>query len=104
MPGSALVVPEVLLAQKRVMVMECEQTKITHRSTASVMLTSSLAVWAVIEGARVDNFAYLQKHEIDRTQLAKQIGHIFARQMYEKGFFHGGKLKPSSFASGSTRS
>ncbi|KAM0790557.1 hypothetical protein ACM66B_004426 [Microbotryomycetes sp. NB124-2] len=61
---TTLVVPKVLWAKKRAMVME------------------------FIEGARIDDLAYLAKHQIDRNQVAKQLQHIFSRMIYVTGFFH----------------
>ncbi|KAK4056946.1 hypothetical protein OIO90_001846 [Microbotryomycetes sp. JL221] len=61
---TTLVVPKVLWAKKRAMVME------------------------FIEGARIDDLDYLARHQIDRNQVAKQLQHIFSRMIYVTGFFH----------------
>ncbi|KAM0752712.1 ABC1-domain-containing protein [Meredithblackwellia eburnea MCA 4105] len=62
---TTLVVPRVLWAKKRAMVME------------------------FIEGARVDNLQYLAEHGIDRNRVAQELSRIFSRMIYVTGFLHG---------------
>ncbi|GAA5929201.1 hypothetical protein JCM1841_006232 [Sporobolomyces salmonicolor] len=59
-----LVVPDVLWAKKRVMVME------------------------FIQGGRVDDLDYLARHKIDRNLVSRQIAEICSRMIYITGFFH----------------
>ncbi|WVN87264.1 uncharacterized protein L203_102441 [Cryptococcus depauperatus CBS 7841] len=61
---TSLYLPEVLWAEKRCMVME------------------------FIEGARVDDLAYLQKHHIDRNQVSQELSRIFSQMVYLNGHFH----------------
>ncbi|KAF7321358.1 ABC1-domain-containing protein [Mycena kentingensis (nom. inval.)] len=61
---STLYIPEVVFATPRVLVME------------------------FIEGARVDDLAYLKAAGIDRNQVALQIAHIFNEMVLLNGWFH----------------
>ncbi|KAI0035885.1 ABC1-domain-containing protein [Vararia minispora EC-137] len=61
---TALHVPRVLSATKRVMVME------------------------FIEGGRPDDLAYLAREGIDRNKVAVELSRIFARMVYLDGYFH----------------
>ncbi|KWU41698.1 ABC1-domain-containing protein, partial [Rhodotorula sp. JG-1b] len=61
---TTLVLPEVMWAKKRVMVME------------------------FIQGGRVDDLAYLAKHKIDRNLVSREIAEITARMIHITGFFH----------------
>lgn len=61
---TSVYLPEVLWADKRCMVME------------------------YIEGARVDNLAYLKKHKIDRNQVSQELSRIFSQMVYLNGHFH----------------
>lgn len=61
---TSVYLPEVLWAERRCMVME------------------------YIEGARVDNLAYLKKHGIDRNQVSQELSRIFSQMVYINGFFH----------------
>ncbi|KZT57755.1 ABC1-domain-containing protein [Calocera cornea HHB12733] len=61
---TSLYIPQVLWANQRVMVME------------------------YIEGARVDDLAFLQKHKIDRNRVSQELSRIFSQMVYLKGFFH----------------
>lgn len=61
---TALYIPETLWAEKRCMVME------------------------YIDGARIDDLAYLHKHSIDRNQVSQQLTRIFSQMVYIDGFFH----------------
>jgi aarF domain-containing kinase len=54
---TSLYMPKVLWAEKRCMVME------------------------YIEGARVDNLEYLQKHGIDRNQVSQELSRIFSQMV-----------------------
>lgn len=61
---TSIVVPEILWAKKRILVME------------------------YIEGARVDNLEYLAKHNIDRNRVAQELSRIFATQLLVHGRYH----------------
>ncbi|KDE02639.1 ABC1-B atypical protein kinase [Microbotryum lychnidis-dioicae p1A1 Lamole] len=61
---TSLVIPKVIWAKKRVMVMQ------------------------FIEGARIDDLAYLEAHQIDRNEVSKELSRIFSRMIYITGFFH----------------
>ncbi|GAA5873968.1 hypothetical protein JCM3774_004054 [Rhodotorula dairenensis] len=61
---TTLVLPEVMWAKKRVMVME------------------------FIQGGRVDDLAYLAKHKIDRNSVSREIAEITSRMIHITGFFH----------------
>ncbi|ORX34080.1 ABC1 family-domain-containing protein [Kockovaella imperatae] len=56
--------PEILWAERRCMVME------------------------FIEGARVDDLAYLKDHNIDRNQVSQELSRIFSQMVYMDGYFH----------------
>ncbi|GAA5840887.1 hypothetical protein JCM11251_007630 [Rhodosporidiobolus azoricus] len=62
--NTALVLPEVLWAKKRVLVME------------------------FIQGGRVDDLDYLARHNIDRNKVSREIAEITSRMIYITGFFH----------------
>ncbi|GAA6006906.1 ABC1 kinase family protein [Rhodotorula paludigena] len=59
-----LVLPEVLWAKKRVLVME------------------------FIQGGRVDDLGYLARHKIDRNLVSREIAEICSRMIYLTGYFH----------------
>ncbi|GAA5989826.1 hypothetical protein JCM11641_004806, partial [Rhodosporidiobolus odoratus] len=61
---TTLVLPDVLWARKRVMVME------------------------FIQGGRVDDLDYLARHSIDRNAVSREIAEICSRMIYITGFFH----------------
>lgn len=61
---TSLYLPEVLWAEQRCMVME------------------------FIEGARVDDLAYLMRHNIDRNQVSQELSRIFSQMVYLNGYFH----------------
>lgn len=61
---TSLYLPEVLWAERRCMVME------------------------FIEGARVDNLAYLKDNRIDRNQVSQELSRIFSQMVYLNGHFH----------------
>lgn len=61
---TSLYLPEVLWAERRCLVME------------------------YIDGARVDDLAYLKNHKIDRNQVSKELSRIFSQMVYINGFFH----------------
>jgi len=63
-PITTLVIPQVLWAKPRVLVME------------------------FIEGARVDNLDYLKQHKIDRNKVSQELARIFSQMLYLNGFFH----------------
>ncbi|KAL8279161.1 hypothetical protein RQP46_008417 [Phenoliferia psychrophenolica] len=62
---TTLVIPKVLWAERRAMVME------------------------FIEGSRVDDLHYLAEHGIDRNVVAQELSHIFSRMIYNTGWLHG---------------
>jgi len=61
---TSLYIPEVILATKRVLIME------------------------YIQGARVDDLAYLVKERIDRNKVALELARIFGRMVFVHGWFH----------------
>ena len=61
---SSLYIPEVISANKRVLIME------------------------YIQGGRVDDLAYLAKHNIDRNKVALELTRIFNRMVFVNGWFH----------------
>ncbi|KAI9273389.1 ABC1 family-domain-containing protein [Helicostylum pulchrum] len=61
---TALVVPGVVWAKRRILVME------------------------FIEGGRVDDFNYMKKHGIDPSQVSTEITEIFSKMMFLDGFVH----------------
>ena len=61
---TSLYIPEVILASKRVLIME------------------------FIEGGRVDDLEYLAEHNIDRNKVALEIQRIFCQMVHINGWFH----------------
>lgn len=61
---TSLYIPEVILASKRVLIME------------------------FIEGSRVDDLEYLAQHNIDRNKVALEIQRIFCQMVHINGWFH----------------
>lgn len=61
---TSVYLPEVVWAERRCMVME------------------------YIEGARVDDLAYLMRHNIDRNQVSQELSRIFSQMVYLNGYFH----------------
>ncbi|KLT43520.1 putative mitochondrion protein [Cutaneotrichosporon oleaginosum] len=61
---TSLYLPEVLWAERRCLVME------------------------YINGTRVDDLSFLQRHGIDRNQVSKELSRIFSQMVYINGFFH----------------
>jgi aarF domain-containing kinase len=61
---SSLYIPAVITATKRVLIME------------------------YIQGARVDDLAYLAEHSIDRNKVALELSRIFNRMVFVNGWFH----------------
>jgi aarF domain-containing kinase len=61
---TSLYLPDVLWAERRCLVME------------------------FIDGARVDDLAYLKRHKIDRNQVSQELSRIFSQMVYINGFFH----------------
>ncbi|KAG1808258.1 ABC1 family-domain-containing protein [Suillus subaureus] len=61
---TSLYIPEVIFANKRVLIME------------------------YIQGGRVDDLAYLAKHNIDRNKVALELTRIFNRMVFMNGWFH----------------
>lgn len=61
---TSLYLPKVLWAERRCLVME------------------------FINGARIDDLAYLKKHHIDRNQVSQELSRIFSKMVYLDGFFH----------------
>lgn len=61
---TSLYIPEVISANKRVLIME------------------------YIQGGRVDDLAYLSKHNIDRNKVALELTRIFNRMVFMNGWFH----------------
>ena len=61
---SSLYIPEVISADKRVLIMEC------------------------IQGGRVDDLKYLDAHGIDRNKVAIELSRIFSQMVHLNGWFH----------------
>ncbi|KAG2145993.1 ABC1 family-domain-containing protein [Suillus bovinus] len=61
---TSLYIPEVISANKRVLIME------------------------YIQGSRIDDLAYLSKHNIDRNKVALELTRIFNRMVFMNGWFH----------------
>jgi aarF domain-containing kinase len=61
---TSLYIPEVITATKRVLVME------------------------YIQGARVDDLAYLADKDIDRNKVALELSRIFSEMVFVNGWFH----------------
>ncbi len=61
---TSLYIPEVLLAKKRVLIME------------------------YIQGARVDDLQYLADASIDRNKVALELSRIFNQMVFINGWFH----------------
>lgn len=61
---TSLYLPQVLWAERRCLVME------------------------FINGARIDDLAYLKEHNIDRNQVSQELSRIFSKMVYLDGFFH----------------
>lgn len=79
---TALYVPEVLWAERRCLVMECESTFPDQQSRLTVPPAPRPAV---IEGARVDDLKYLKEHQIDRNQVSQELSKIFSQMVYING-------------------
>lgn len=62
---TSLKIPDVLLAKKRVLVME------------------------YVTGGRFDDLEYLAKHNIDRNRASQELSKIFSQMIYLNGYFHG---------------
>ena len=65
---TSLYIPEVITATKRVLIME------------------------YIRGGRVDDLAYLAKHNIDRNKVALELSRIFNQMVFVNGWFHAGRF------------
>lgn len=61
---TSLYLPDIIWAEKRCLVME------------------------YIDGARVDDLAYLKRFNIDRNQVSQELSRIFSQMVYINGFFH----------------
>jgi aarF domain-containing kinase len=61
---TSLYIPEVISANKRILVME------------------------YIQGGRVDDLAYLAKHNIDRNKVSLELTRIFSQMVFLNGWFH----------------
>ncbi|KAI9244889.1 ABC1 family-domain-containing protein [Sporodiniella umbellata] len=62
--STALVVPEIIWAKSRILCME------------------------FIEGARVDDIYYFEKHGINSSAVSTEITKIFSKMMFDDGFVH----------------
>ena len=74
---TSMYIPEVITAEKRVLIME------------------------FIQGARVDDLKYLADHNIDRNKVAVELSRIFSQMVFNNGWFHAVslillKIKPST--------
>ena len=61
---SALYIPQVISANRRVLIME------------------------YIQGGRVDDLEYLDAHNIDRNKVALELSAMFSRMVHLNGWFH----------------
>ncbi len=61
---NSLYIPEVVLATKRVLIME------------------------YIQGSRPDDLTYLAEHQIDRNKVAIELSRIFSQMVFINGWFH----------------
>ena len=61
---TSMYIPEVITANKRVLIME------------------------FIQGARPDDLKYLADHNIDRNKVAVELARIFSRMVFNNGWFH----------------
>ncbi len=61
---TSLYIPEVITANKRVLIME------------------------YIQGARVDDLAYLAEMNIDRNKVSLELARIFNQMVFVNGWFH----------------
>lgn len=71
---TSLYIPEVISANKRVLIME------------------------YIQGGRVDDLAYLSQHNIDRNKVALELTRIFNRMVFMNGWFHAVRCFTNSWA------
>ncbi|KAI8876648.1 ABC1-domain-containing protein [Backusella circina FSU 941] len=62
--STCLVIPDVIWAKRRILCME------------------------FIEGARIDDFEFMDKHGIDSSQVSTEITKIFSKMMFLDGFVH----------------
>ncbi|KAF8345846.1 ABC1 family-domain-containing protein [Amanita rubescens] len=62
--STSLYIPEVVVAKKRVLIME------------------------YIQGGRVDDLAYLASNNIDRNKVALELSRIFSQMVFINGWFH----------------
>ncbi|ORE17319.1 ubiquinone biosynthesis protein [Rhizopus microsporus] len=62
--STALVIPNIIWAKRRILCME------------------------FIDGARVDDLEYLEKHHIDSSAVSTEITNIFSKMMFIDGFVH----------------
>ncbi|KAL0080335.1 ABC1 family-domain-containing protein [Phycomyces blakesleeanus] len=61
---TSLVIPDIVWAQRRIMFME------------------------FIEGARIDDLAYMKEHDIDPSTVSTELTEIFSKMMFLHGFLH----------------
>lgn len=61
---TSLYIPEVISASKRILIME------------------------YIQGGRVDDLDYLDKHKINRNKVAIELSRIFSQMVFINGWFH----------------
>ncbi|KAF8630641.1 hypothetical protein AX15_002792 [Amanita polypyramis BW_CC] len=62
--STSLYIPEVIVAKKRILIME------------------------YIQGGRVDDLAYLAGNNIDRNKVALELSRIFSQMVFVNGWFH----------------
>ena len=62
--STSLYIPEVIVAKKRILLME------------------------YIQGGRVDDLAYLASNNIDRNKVALELSRIFSQMVFINGWFH----------------
>ena len=62
---------------------QVEESSLSRKTQADGTRASSL--FTDIEGARVDNLEYLDKYNIDRNMVSKELSRIFSQMVYLNG-------------------
>lgn len=50
--------------------------------------TSRVLVMEYVKGGKVDDLEYIDKHKIDRLDVAEKLGHLYSRMIFIDGFVH----------------
>jgi aarF domain-containing kinase len=78
---TALVVPEIIWAKRRILCMECKYCK-------SYLWYTLVTFELVIQGARIDDLEFMKEHGINPSQVSTEITEIFSKMMFLDGFVH----------------